>query len=297
MVFINAMHNNNWLIWICVILSLSWLFGGAFFLYTQIPSCPPDSVCKIINLEPNQIGDALAGLCSPVVFLWIVITSLLQRNELELQRKDIQDSKLEAAAQTKALVDSNNLIIKQFEAETEKLHESRRAAINRAIFILVRQRNAAIDLYREFEIHIDPMARAFSMPAFKAPSFANLRLDLVSLEFLFDSTEPNLIFRLLLEEDRFHKCLEILDLRNSLHADEIQKLVEKSGLNGTDVPISAFKEILGDKNFYAAINYAEQLERHLSAFKTTSLEMLNDMYSLAKLIYPDNKFLKFVWQE
>jgi hypothetical protein len=62
------------------------------------------------SMEPNAIGDTLAGTFAPLVFLWFFVSTWLQRTELEETRqvlaeqgKEMQKSAQESAKQTTVL--------------------------------------------------------------------------------------------------------------------------------------------------------------------------------------------------
>lgn len=55
-----------------------------------------------VQLDPHEWGDVLAGIFSPVAFLWLVYASLSQKTELELQRGE--------------LAQNNDSQVKQFQA-------------------------------------------------------------------------------------------------------------------------------------------------------------------------------------
>lgn len=57
------------------------LFGAWKFDYFNHPGKP---------IEPNEWGDVLAGVFSPLAFLWLIYASLSQRAELELQREELK---------------------------------------------------------------------------------------------------------------------------------------------------------------------------------------------------------------
>lgn len=59
-----------------------WLAFGALVAFLKRDSIPA--------LGLNDIGDALAGLCAPIAFLWLVVTALLQKFELEAQRAELK---------------------------------------------------------------------------------------------------------------------------------------------------------------------------------------------------------------
>ena len=72
-----------------------------------MPPCGFKEICNSINLDSNEIGDALAGLFSPVAFVWLVIAALMQRQELKLQREELKQqrkaTKKMAKAQTRSV--------------------------------------------------------------------------------------------------------------------------------------------------------------------------------------------------
>src|SRR5690606_11361009 len=50
-------------------------------------------------IEPNEWGDVLAGVFSPLAFLWLIYTSLSQRAELALQRAELAQNNATQDAQ------------------------------------------------------------------------------------------------------------------------------------------------------------------------------------------------------
>jgi hypothetical protein len=45
------------------------------------------------GLPLNGVGDTLAGFVSPLAFLWLVVATWLQRQELGLQRKELEETR------------------------------------------------------------------------------------------------------------------------------------------------------------------------------------------------------------
>jgi hypothetical protein len=52
--------------------------------------------------SPNEIGDTIAGIASALAFLWIIVTVLIQGNELRLQRRDLAMTRREMRGQREA---------------------------------------------------------------------------------------------------------------------------------------------------------------------------------------------------
>jgi hypothetical protein len=67
-----------------------WLTGGWLALGALVAFLKRDT---IPDLALNDIGDAVAGLCAPIAFLWLVVTALLQKSELEAQRSELRQNR------------------------------------------------------------------------------------------------------------------------------------------------------------------------------------------------------------
>lgn len=105
-----------------VIVLSSWLLG---FYGLSDPSRQP--------LDPHEWGDVLAGVFSPLAFLWLVYASLSQKAELELQRgelsanNDAQRKQFEAmSAQADAMRLQVELMRGQVERESERANKEAR---------------------------------------------------------------------------------------------------------------------------------------------------------------------------
>ena len=73
-------------------------FFFIIFLLAISPYCETineQQVCqnkyrKLISSSPNEIGDTLAGMAGALAFLWIIVTVLLQAQELRAQREELK---------------------------------------------------------------------------------------------------------------------------------------------------------------------------------------------------------------
>lgn len=61
---------------------------------------------KIAKLEPNAVGDLLAGAFAPLAFAWLVVAVFLQRSELQAQRKELKQNREALMLQAKELHNS-----------------------------------------------------------------------------------------------------------------------------------------------------------------------------------------------
>jgi hypothetical protein len=58
------------------------------------------------SLQLNTIGDTLSGFVAPLAFLWLIVATWLQRQELGLQRRELQETRSVLANQQKELESS-----------------------------------------------------------------------------------------------------------------------------------------------------------------------------------------------
>lgn len=54
------------------------------------------------HASPNEIGDTIAGIAGTLAFLWIIVTVMIQGNELRLQRRELAMTRRELKAQREA---------------------------------------------------------------------------------------------------------------------------------------------------------------------------------------------------
>ncbi|MEZ5720324.1 MAG: hypothetical protein R3D59_00640 [Paracoccaceae bacterium] len=78
-----------------------------------------------LDLQPNEIGDTLAGLFSSLAFIWIVVTVFLQSQELAAQRDELVLARAEAKRTADALADQVELL--QVQGEIFKDEQRQRA--------------------------------------------------------------------------------------------------------------------------------------------------------------------------
>ena len=75
---------------------------------------------KIGNLAPNELGDFLAGVFTPLAFLWLVIGYFMQRTELGLQREELKHQREELALTRGQLGKQTELLQEQVTADYQE---------------------------------------------------------------------------------------------------------------------------------------------------------------------------------
>lgn len=176
------------------------------------------------------------------------------------------------------------------EAETAR---KQREALNRALFILIRQHNAIIQLKRDMDAYPSPHHLAFNMPALKPPSYTDLVQHITDLEFLIDSSNPNLLFNLTIEQERFHQAIDSLRIRNEFYVNEVQPQLAATRLNGKNVTPAEAETLLGERIFAGAMSGARHAKKHFDDSTESIPEVIEALRALAKELFPKHKFLAY----
>ncbi len=175
--------------------------------------------------------------------------------------------------------------------EQDETHRKRREAINRCLFVLIRQENAIKQMHQEYEKIPNLQIRAFNLPALKPPNYDDLTQNFSDLEFILHEYDPNILFKLSIEQERFFQSMTSVNLRNDFYANEVQKALSESITNGQTVTSELLLEKLGQRVFHSAINYVTTASEMLSLSVGSNLEMQREIKILGKKLYPNSKFI------
>lgn len=66
--------HGGWIIALLLLLSGVWIVGWAYWGFNQ----------HFLELNPNEVGDFLAGVFAPLAFAWFTAAVFFQRNEIRL---------------------------------------------------------------------------------------------------------------------------------------------------------------------------------------------------------------------
>lgn len=177
--------------------------------------------------------------------------------------------------------------------EREREHAAHRAALNSALFVLARQWNAVHLLAQDIEPYTTPFDRAFNFPAAKPPSYKDLVHRFEVLDFLLESDDVNTLFRLSVEQERFHQVIATLDVRNEFYVRELQPEIAKLRLNGKALTLGQAEVALGERLFGTAMRSAESFHSHVEASLKSLRTMHEELRGVAKKLYPGYKYVAF----
>jgi hypothetical protein len=177
--------------------------------------------------------------------------------------------------------------------EDRKLEANRREAINRALFVLARQANAVHQLKTEYDLIGEMIPRAINLPAIKPPNYTDLIHSFVDLEFLLEGDEPDLLFRLTIEQERFHQMIESIRIRNEFYVGEFQPKIAEFDLNGRVTSSEEVISLIGQRIFGGVINGTNVAYEQIQASSKSIPQMQTQLLALAKRKYPNHKFVTY----
>ncbi len=120
-----------------------------------------------------------------------------------------------------------------------------------------------------------------------------MRQRITDLEFLLSIKDPNLLFRLAIEDERFHQAILAIEMRNSFYVDEFQPKMSKAKLNGKRISAAHAEQVLGERILGGLLNGTQIAYQHLSASEVSLPEMLEALTVAAKQEFPEEKFITF----
>ena len=177
--------------------------------------------------------------------------------------------------------------------EIKELRSATIAAMNRALFIIVRQHNAIRSYKNELEKYPAEFEKAFNFPALQPPSYEDLVHNFKDLEFLIESNNPNILFQLTIEQERFHQAMNSIRVRNEFYVHSVQPAIERSELNGKIVTPELALGNLGERIYFGAVNGAKVLSEHVYETEQSLFNMHKSLHKLAREMFPEKKFITY----
>lgn len=175
--------------------------------------------------------------------------------------------------------------------DNTKTLSEQRAALNRSLFILARQRNAVNSFAKFLQPYNSEIERGLLLPAHKPPQYESLRQNFEAIEFLLEHNQANLLMRLAIEDERFHQTFESIRIRNDFYVAEVLPELARNRLQGKNVTNQQLLELLGERIFGTSINYAKNLYFHVEESLKSIPAMHAEVHAAAKQVFPHAKFI------
>ena len=166
-------------------------------------------------------------------------------------------------------------------------------ALNTAIFTLVRQRNAAENMWNSFREYPTNESLAFEMAALNVSDYERIKQDIDSLAFLSAGKGVNVLLDLTVEEERFEQMVFAIRQKHQHTVDIVMPEMMAAGLTDRPVKIADIEAGISPKAFMGALQAAEQAREEVGAFRESAMEMHRKLRSLAKDLFPDGRFIEY----
>lgn len=170
---------------------------------------------------------------------------------------------------------------------------AQKAAINRAIVVLGYQHNE-VRTYRDLMLpYKHDIELAFNFPASEPPEHADMRQRLDDLDFLLNSSTPQILFDLIIEQERFDQAMAMIRHRNEFYVNQVQPVFAQVIGNGKLVSSAGLEAKLGEYLYGGAMQGAASMRSHIEASNVSLPELQGKLRTVAKEIYPNEKFVRF----
>jgi len=166
--------------------------------------------------------------------------------------------------------------------------------LNKTFFKLARMGNVAHIMKGGLDGYNNDFELAFCMPATQEIDCSDVYVDFSELEFLLDSSDPDILLALSLEQDRFRQMLQASYMRSKHFMDVFQPIVDKENMNDKRFSVAEMEEAIGSRVFALNISYAKSLSSLVDSCSKQIPVMQSRLLSIAKEMHPDSKFAVYL---
>lgn len=177
----------------------------------------------------------------------------------------------------------------------KQLVKSEIDAANRALFRRGRQYNTLLILRAQhLEEHRHKPTRHIMVRSIAKRDYSADYINQDSLQFLLEKEKGELLFDLLLENDRFINTIETLNSRSEYHDKIVQSKMEKLGKS---MDLASLHKALGPRATVTIKNYTDDVYRFVDESCDTTYKLMMRFYNDMKTLYPSAKFVIFTTDE
>lgn len=187
------------------------------------------------------------------------------------------------------------LLAFRLEESRDKAKEVRaqKAAINRALVVLGYQHNE-VRTYRDLMLPYKIDAElAFNFPASQPPDHPDMRQRFDDLDFLLDSNRPQILFELIIEQERFDQAMAMIRHRNEFYVEKVQPAFARFIGNGKLVSTGEVEDAIGEYLYGGAMQGAISMREHIEGSNVSLPGLQEKLRETAKELYPGEKFVRF----
>ena len=177
--------------------------------------------------------------------------------------------------------------------EVRKLEREKIKSLNTALFVSLRQLNAMLHIKNLISPWEADEYRFINMPAMLVGSYEDLKLDLNALDFLLEEDDPNLLFEISIEQERFESTVSTFEIRNKIHYEKIQTALDIPELVNTNLTLKKIIDVLGKKQAGSAKKCTDDTFRHVYENYESMRFSHYKLFNTAKRLFPGQEFIRF----
>lgn len=177
--------------------------------------------------------------------------------------------------------------------EVSKLEKEKIKSLNTALFVSLRQLNAMLHIKNLISPWEADEYRFINMPAMLVGTYDDLKLDLNALGFLLEEDDPNLLFEISIEQERFESAVSTFKLRNKIHYEKVQTALDIPELDNNNLTLNKIIDVLGKKLAGSAKKSTDDTFQHVKDNYESMKLSHYKLFASAKRLFPSQEFIRF----
>ena len=177
--------------------------------------------------------------------------------------------------------------------EELKDEKTRRVSLNRALLVLGVQHNEIRGYLILTAPYKSEIEMAFNFPAIQPQEKLEVSQKFDDLDFLLESSDPNLLFELIIEQGRFDQAIESIRVRNIFYVRELQPVLAAKKINRKSLSRIELEAEVGEYLFGSAVNGANSMISHVRKSNESLPALFEKLRKVSKQLYPSEKFVEF----
>jgi hypothetical protein len=178
-------------------------------------------------------------------------------------------------------------------AKARQIVRDQVAAVNRAQLTLIMQLNQLMLIQKKIEPFRHHPGRCIAIKSLLPFRDEVLPLDVNSLSFLLETDERQLLFELLLEQQRFNVAMQALNERSRIHIDEMQPRLVAAGMREeVEYLDSQWIEVLGEPLYLELKRITDAAIEQVDLSVDSCQVLLKRFYEAMKKRFPKYKIIR-----
>jgi hypothetical protein len=180
-------------------------------------------------------------------------------------------------------------------ASAHQTVRERVAAINKALFVLVRQFNSLRAIQNQI---INParadLTRFINLRSVLPISAISPRIDVDSLSFLLETEYRGLLMELIIEQERFETAVQAINERSRLHLEVLQPRMASGGImESVDYPAEKVIEVLSEPLVLHMQRATDDAIQHVDDTVNSNLAFAERFHREMKMLFPKYSIIHF----